>query len=151
MEFLAVLGRFDRVNAGAHNWHAVVGQCASQIQWSLSTELNDHTIWLHSVADVQNVFYRQRFEKQQVTGVVIGADRFRVRIDHDRFVTQFLHREGCMTTAVIEFDTLANSVGSATQNHDAFFIRLGGCLVFVFVGGIVIRRVGFEFGGTGVD
>ena len=55
-----------------------------------------------------------------------------------------------MAAAIIEFDPLPNAVRSAAQNHD-LGPRLGVRFVFVFVGGIEVRREGFEFRRAGID
>src|SRR5271163_2675792 len=54
-----------------------------------------------------------------------------------------------MAAAVIEFDSLPDAVGAAAKNHD-FGAGLYVRFVFVLVGGIKIRREGFEFGRAGV-
>ena len=55
-----------------------------------------------------------------------------------------------MDAAVVEFDSLADAVGPAAENHHlAGLVRRR--LVFHFVGRIQIRRQGFELGGTGID
>ena len=65
---------------------------------------------------------RQRLEEEQVAGVVIGADGFRVGIDHHRFEIQFFHRERGLDAAVVEFDSLADAIGAAADDDD-----LGAC------------------------
>src|SRR5580693_8884653 len=54
-----------------------------------------------------------------------------------------------MAAAVVEFNSLADAVGAAAENHYLGSL-LGVGLVFVFVGGVEIGREGFEFGGTSV-
>ena len=58
--------------------------------------------------------------------------------------------ESRMDTAVVEFDTLADPVGPAAENHDFLGVGFLG-LVLHLVGGVVIRGVGFEFRRAGVD
>ena len=55
-----------------------------------------------------------------------------------------------MAAAIIELDTLADAVGSRTENHD---LRTIGWVRFVlfFVRRVKIRRVGFEFSAAGID
>ena len=56
-----------------------------------------------------------------------------------------------MAAAVVELDALPDPVGPAAQDHDPPLVRLlGRRLVFVLVGRVVVRRVGFEFGRTGI-
>ena len=54
-----------------------------------------------------------------------------------------------MHTAVIKFNPLPDSVGSATKNHDLFLIRFFN-LIFIPIGGIIIRGKGFKFCSTGI-
>ncbi len=150
-EQFTVFGGVDRVDAGADDRHAGLFQTTSQVERRLATELNDHTIGLHRIADVQHVFDRQRFEEQDVRCVVVGADRFRVAVDHDRFDAHFLQGKRSVAAAIIELDALADSVGATTQNDDPFLVALGGDFGFGFVGAVVVRREGFEFSRTRVD
>ena len=92
-EFLAVLGVFDRVDAGADDRHAGGGQGPGQVQRRLAAELHDHAVGLHAVANIEHVFGRQGSKNKQVAGVVIGADRFGVRVDHDRLDPQLAQGE----------------------------------------------------------
>src|SRR5216684_8532122 len=55
-----------------------------------------------------------------------------------------------MAAAIIEFDSLANAVRSAAKDHD-FWTRLSVRFVFVFVGGIEVRRERFKFRRAGID
>ena len=55
-----------------------------------------------------------------------------------------------MHTAVIEFDSLADPVRPATENH--YFVRAGGmCFAFLLVGGLQIGSVARKLPGTGVN
>ena len=99
--------------------------------------------------DVQDVLAGEGFEVELVGGVVVGGNGFRVGIDHDRFVIFFPQGEGSVDAAVVEFDALADAVGTAAQDDDLGAVRRPG-FVFGFVGGIVVGRVGFEFRRTGV-
>lgn len=69
-----------------------------------------------------------------------------------------------MTATIIKFDSLANAVGTAPQNHDPGFSTLGKDLVGfhlvgvrakaadrLFIGGIIVRSIGLKFRGTGID
>ena len=57
-----------------------------------------------------------------------------------------------MHTAIVKLDALPDAVGAAAQHHDFFAIR--GCRfalrAFGLIGGIQVRGVGAEFGGTGI-
>src|SRR5262249_35276638 len=116
-----------------------------------------------------------------IAGVVVGRDRLRVRVNHNRLVPRLFQREGGLTAAIVEFDSLPNTVGTSSQNHDAVFASGWACLVlrmqsvnrawrFVvvqyflttnygrltrdsgsFISGVVIRSERLKFGSAGVD
>jgi hypothetical protein len=60
----------------------------------------------------------QRLEIQAVGRVVIGADRFRIAVDHHRFEARILQREAGVAAAIIELDTLPDPVRAAAQDRD---------------------------------
>ena len=145
----AVLGPVDRVGGGAQDRHPGHLQSAGQIQRGLAAELNDDAQRLFRPEDVQHILQRHRFEKEPVGGVVIGAHRLRIRIDHDALVSLFPQREGGVDAAVVELDPLADPVGPAAQNDDLRFRRRAH-LILILVGRVVIRGVGLELGRAGV-
>ncbi len=55
-----------------------------------------------------------------------------------------------MNAAVIEFNALADTIGTATQNHDLPAFRWLS-LAFFLISGIQIRRTGGEFGGARIN
>ena len=55
-----------------------------------------------------------------------------------------------MHTAVVKFNPLANTVGSAAEDDDFLFIS-DDRLIFIAVGGVVIRSEGFKFSSAGID
>ncbi len=125
-------------------------QSGGEIERRLSAELHDHALRLFLFVDVEHVFERQRLEVEFVARVVVGRDRLRVRVDHDGFDPEFAQGEGGVDAAVVELDALADAVRPAAEDHDLAF-RVGATLVLVAVGGVVVRRVGFEFRRAGVD
>jgi hypothetical protein len=66
---------------------ASASACAS-FSGRLPAELDDHAQELAprhlDVADLQHVLDGQRLEVEPVGGVVVGGDRLRVAVDHDR-------------------------------------------------------------------
>ncbi len=97
----------------------------------------------------QHIFESERFEVQPVAGVVIGRDRLRIAVDHDGFVIVIAERKRRMAAAVIELDALANAVRPAAQNNDFASRRRRG-FIFLFVGGVEVRRIAIELGRAGV-
>ena len=149
-EAAAILGKIDRLRIGADDFRAVALEFEREIQRSLPAELHDHALRLFAVEDGENIFERERLEIEPVGGVVIGRDRFGIAIHHHGFEAVFLEREGGVAAAIIEFNSLPDAVGTAAENHDFGAID-GARFVLFLVGGIQVRREGFEFGGAGVD
>ena len=87
-EALAVLGEVDAVGRGAEDRHARLLQLLGELQRRLPAELDDHAeqlaLLLLAPEDLEHVLGGQRLEIEPVGGVVVGRDRLRVAIDHDR-------------------------------------------------------------------
>jgi hypothetical protein len=98
---------------------------------------------------VEHILAGQGLEIELVRGVVVGAHRFRVAVDHDAFHAHFAKGEGGMDAAIVEFDALADAVGPAAQDHHLFSRRHPG-FALGFIGGIVIGCGGPKFRRTGV-
>ena len=116
----------------------------------MAAELNDHAFRKLLIADIEHVFECKRLEVQFVAGIVIGRDRFRIRIDHDRFEAELPQSKRGVHATVIKLDALADAIGSTAENHD---LALGAAPHFILgaVGRIVIRSKRFKLRGAGVD
>ena len=128
LEALAILGDVDGVGAGPEQRNACGGQRLRQLQRRLAAVLHDaaeHGAALLLAADQRNdILIRERLEVQPVRGVVVGADGFRVAVDHDGLEPGFLQRIGRVDAAIVEFDALADAVGSAPEDDD--LLSVGG-------------------------
>ena len=123
-----------------------------EFQRGLSAELDDDAVAFFALVDVENIFKRERLEIEFVAGVVIGGDGFGVAVDHDGLVARIAQGEGGVDTAVVELDTLSDTVRTAAENHDFFLLLcVRAALVDFAVSRIVVRCVRFEFGGAGID
>ncbi len=149
-EALAILGEIDIFRIGADDRHARGLQRQRQRQRRLAAELDDHAVGLLGVADVQHFFERERLEVQAVAGVVIGRNRLRIAVHHDRLDAELLQRERGVAAAVVELDSLADAIRAAAQDHDLLAIRWIR-LALRFVARIKIGREAFEFGRAGID
>ncbi|SHV99803.1 Uncharacterised protein [Mycobacteroides abscessus subsp. abscessus] len=162
-EDAAVLGAIDGRRAGAHHRHAGVGQTLGQPQRSLPAELNNHPDNARSTATgfglgvvhLEHILERQRFEVEAISGVVVGGHRLRIAVDHDGLETR-LRQRGCRVyAAVVEFDALADAVGPRTQDEYLGALGLRGHLRLgrrvQLIAGVVVRRLGLELGGAGID
>ena len=166
-----VFGHVDRVGRSSPNLRWQVGvalqsrqQRNRQFQGCLTTKLHNHALGPFRFDDVQHIFLGQRFKVEPIAGVVVRGNRFRVGVNHDRFVAIRLQRKGSMTTAIVKLNPLANPVGATTQDHyflsitrQGFRFRRHGFRFVTsqhqtagFIGGVVVGRVGFKFGGAGV-
>ncbi len=116
----------------------------------MATELDDESVGLFDIVDIENFFLGERFEVEAVARVVIGGDGFRVAVDHDGFHAEILQREGGVAATIIELNSLPYAIGTAAENHHLLAIGRGG-FVFRFVARIHVRREAFEFGGAGID
>src|SRR5262249_37319968 len=79
-----------------------------------------------------------------VAGVVGGRDGFRIAVDHDCLVAVVTQRKRSMAAAVVELNSLPDSVGSAAQDND-FLFRGRRRFVLVLVGGVEVRGEAFKF------
>ena len=116
-----------------------------QLQRRLSAELDDDSHGLFARDDIEHIFFGQRLEVQSVGRVIVGADRFGIAIDHDRFDAFFAQGKRGMDAAIVEFDALPDAVGSSAQDHH--FPPIGGTrFARPFIGGIQIWRFRLELG-----
>ena len=134
----------------ADDRHARPFQRLSQIKRRLPAKLHNHPDWFLLFVDVQYVLERQRLKIKFVRSLVIGRDGLRIGVNHDRLISQLLEGKRSMDAAIIELDALANAIRTAAENHDSGF-GTAARFVFVAVGRIIIRCIGLEFGGAGID
>ncbi len=147
---LAVFGQIDAIGRSADDRHAGALQRQRQLERGLAAELNDDAVGFFPIDNVHHFFHGQRFEIKFVGSVVIGADGFRIAVDHDGLITLFPQSEGGMDAAIVELDTLADPIRPAAEDHD--FLALGAFgFVLAFVGGIKIGRERLELRAAGVD
>src|SRR5690554_7804034 len=58
-----------------------------------------------------------RLEVQTIGGVIVGGNGFRVAVDHDGLVTVFAHGQRRVHAAVVELDTLADTVRRSEERR----------------------------------
>ena len=149
MKTVPVFGLENGLCGRPPNRYARVGQRPRQFERCLPAELNDDAFRFFPFDDIEHVFKSKRFKVEPVGGVVIGRDRFRVRVDHDGLVSGFFKRPDRVDGRVIELDALPDAVGAGTQNNHLGPVRVPN-LIFPLIGRVVVRRIGFKFGGAGV-
>ena len=146
-----VLGQVDRLDRRAQQRHAGVDQPLGQLQRRLAAELHDHALGLLQLDHAEHVLQRQRLEVQPVRGVVVGGDRLRVAVDHDRVAARRADGHRGVHAAVVELDALADPVRARAQDdHRGVVATLD--LVSRAVGPgtlparVEVRRGGLELG-----
>jgi hypothetical protein len=68
----------------------------------------------------------------------ISSNRFRIRIDHDRFEPFLFHSKRGVHATVVELNSLTDPIGATAEYHYLLAVAKGG-FVFVSVGRIVAR------------
>ena len=125
-------------------------QGEGQVERGLPAKLGDGAPALFAFVNVQYILECQRLEKQLVAGVIIRGHGFGVGIDHDGLEAVLFEGEGGVDAAIVELDALADAVGAAPEDHHFFGGVALHLVVAPVVGGVIVRRVGLEFGGAGV-
>src|SRR5712675_659407 len=150
LEALAVFGHVDHVGRGADDRHSVRLEIPGELQRRLTAELDDHAVGFFLVDDLEDVLQRKRLEIEAVGGIVVGRDRFRVAVDHDRLEAVFAQRERRVHAAVVELDALSDAIRSAPQDDHLFPIG-GRRLALLLVSGVHVRGPRREFRRAGID
>ena len=122
LETLAIFRAVNSIGRSTHNRHTGRFQGTGQFQGRLTTELDNHPFGLFDTHDFQNIFQGHRLEEQTIGSVVIRRHGLRVTVDHNGFVAIIAHSQCRVNTAVVEFNTLADTVWSATQNQDLVLV-----------------------------
>ena len=142
-EEVAVFCQINDRGGGSKDLHAVLFQIGSKIQRSLAAKLGDNAKRLFLIIYTQYIFQGQRFKIELVGSVIVCGNRFRITVDDDGLKTKLLQRQGSMYTAVVEFDTLSDTVWTASKDHDLrlfsrnrIFVR---CIVSRIIVGAVLR------------
>ena len=149
-EQLPVFRHLDAFRLRADDRNAGFFQSLREIQRRLPAELHDDAFGKLLLVDIEHVFERERLEIKFVARVVIGRNRFRVRVDHDRFEPDLPQRERGVDAAIIELDPLPDPVRPAAENHD--LRPLGPAhLVLGPVGGIIVRRERLKLRRASID
>ena len=150
LEAFTVFRTVDGIRAGTDNRYASSFQRARQFQRGLTAVLDDNAFRLLNTHNFQHIFQRYRLEVEAVGGVVVGGDGFRVTVNHNGFVTVFAQRQRGVYTAVVEFDTLTDTVRAAAENHDFFTVGRRIRFALFFISGVHVSGVGGKLCRTGI-
>ena len=64
LKLFPVLGRINGINARSNDWHARIEQGPCEVERSLTPKLNDHSVRLNAIANVQDIFDCQRLKEK---------------------------------------------------------------------------------------
>ena len=127
---LSIFRGLDTLWLSAEDWNAGGSQPVREIERRLSAELHDHAFRFFLIVNVEHVLKCERLEIKFVARVIISRNRFRIRVHHDGFKSELAQRKRRVHAAVIEFDSLADTVRPAAEDHHFAFTALAP-LVFV--------------------
>ena len=74
--------------------------------------------WFFFFVNLENIFCCNWFKVKLVLSIVVCRYSFWVTVYDDCFVSQFFKLHCCVTTTVVEFNTLSDSVWTAAKNHN---------------------------------
>ena len=157
-ETAAVFGDIHVIERSTDDADTFFIQALGQFERRLPAELHDDAIGFFVFDDLPEVFPENGFEVEFIGNVEIGGNGFGVAVDHDGFVAGFLDRLQTMHAAIIEFDALADAVGSASQYDDLFLIGNNAFVArkfifvnrFAFKGRVEVRCLGLELSAAGI-
>src|SRR5262245_54346799 len=99
---------------------------------------------------MENVLEREWLEVETVGCVIVGRDRLRITVHHDRLEAFVLQSESRVAAAAIEFDPLSYPVRTTAENHDLLAVAGFGLILFL-IRRVEVWRVGFEFCSARID
>ena len=142
-----VLGAVDRGQRVAEQLEPRAGDAGRERERRLTAELDDHAFRLLELTDVECALERERFEIEPVARVVVGRHRFRVGVQQDRLVAEPSESQRRARAAIVELDSLTDSVGTRAEDDDRR-VRPRGRGIRGFVGEVEVRRSGLELRGA---
>ncbi len=86
--------------------------------------MHDDARAFFAFVNAHHVFERERLKVEFVRSIVVGGNRFGVRVHHDDFVAFATQRKGGVAAAVVKFNALTDSVRAAAQHHDALLVTV---------------------------
>ena len=160
LEPFAVFGKINHIGRRTQDRDARVLKGLGNLERGLAPKLHDHTVqgavFLFDPQDLHHMFKGQRFKVQPVRCVIVGRYGFGVTVHHDGFVTSIGQRIAGVTTTIVKFDPLPDTVRTAAQYHHLAAVRRARFALDLakgryLVGGVHIRSLSLEFRRTCID
>ena len=84
--------------------------------------------WFFLFINLKHIFCCNWFKVKLVLSIVVCRYSFWVTVYDDCFISHFFKLHCCVTTTVVEFNTLSDSVWTTAQNHNLLRVikDLGG-------------------------
>src|SRR5699024_1931465 len=117
----SIFGKIDHLKGSTKNMDTFFHKTLAQLQRCLSAYLQDNALGLLMLVDVQHAFPEDGFEVKLISNIEIGGDRFGITVHHDGLVAHILHGFDGVHAGVVKFDTLADAVGTAAEDHHLLF------------------------------
>src|SRR5699024_8558008 len=118
----SIFGKIDHLKRSTEDIDAFFHKALAKLQRRLSAYLQDHTFGLLVLINIQHALPENGFEVKLVRNVEVGGDRFGITVYHDGLVAHILHGFDGVYTGVVELNALADTVGTAAQDHHLLFI-----------------------------
>ena len=128
-----------------------LGKSSRQINGSLATKLNDNTLWLFLVDNVQYILGSQRLKVQSIRNIKICGYGFWVVVDNNSLNTHIPQCPYRMNRAIVKLYTLTDTDRARTQNH--YLAALAGGIHLIFLsmeGRVIIWRSRLKLSSTGI-
>ena len=97
-------------------------QTHRQVIRDLASGRDNHTVRILQFENIHYTFECQLIEVKAVAHIVVGRNRFRVVVDHNRAPTLLADRVERLHTAPVELYRATDTVSTRTQHHDGAFI-----------------------------
>ena len=126
-EEVAVLCEVNDLRGCSEDVNAVLLKVSCKVERRLAAELCNYADRLLLFVDAENIFKCERLEIELIGCIVVCGNCLRVAVDDDCLESELLQGLSCVYAAVVKFDTLSDSVRTATEDHDlrlVFFHRI---------------------------
>ena len=148
---LTVFSGVHTIGRSTKDLNTHISQCLSQLNGSLTAELNNCAPRFLQLHDVLNVLGSQRLKVELIRHVKVGGNGFRVIVNNDGLKTHAAECPHRMNRAIVKLNALANTNGAGAENQDFFLARAGiHCLIFSVIRGVIVRCFCIKFSGASI-
>ena len=150
-ELPPVLGHIDALRASAEDTDARPGQPQGQVVGYLPAQADDDGLGTLALPQVQHALEAHFTENQPVAFVPVGADCFRVVVEHNGLVPELGRRPDPTDAAPVELHARADPVGPRPQHQDLLTGARRALVLSGEIGRIQIVGLGRKLRRKGID